>query len=349
MASAGCGPDQIDDLAQQTVADPRWFPLRFNVETEEFHFALIEPETHRAIAFLNDFKAVPSETRVLPRSAVASVPAETAPLHLILHSGLGGSTFVARALAQPGTAVALQEPPILTDVIVYGATRPAAEMARLLVEVTRLLARPFGPGEAVVCKLSGVGNGLARTIAASQPQSQLICLYNPLDQMLASLASRGAGGRMAGRQLLLGLRNSRMAAVEMTDKQLLDHTDLQLAGFAWLSIQKIMIATAQELGPSRLVSLPSEAVMRDASAAVASIAAHFGLALDTDALAVSGMFNRHAKSGEPFEPERRAQALEHARELHGAEIDAIVSWARRVAEVTGIAWDPPYPLQDSGA
>jgi len=346
MASAGCGPDQIDDLAQQTVADPRWFPLRFNVETEEFHFALIEPETHRAIAFLNDFKAVPSETRVLPRSAVASVPAETAPLHLILHSGLGGSTFVARALAQPGTAVALQEPPILTDVIVYGATRPAAEMARLLVEVTRLLARPFGPGEAVVCKLSGVGNGLARTIAASQPQSQLICLYNPLDQMLASLVSRGAGGRMAGRQLLLGLRNSRMAAVEMTDKQLLDHTDFQLAGFAWLSIQKIMIATAQELGPSRVASVSTEAVMGDGAKAIAAIASHLGLPLDTEACLASGVFSRHAKSGEPFDPKRRAEALDRALELHREEIEAIVSWARRVAELTGIGWEPPYLLDE---
>ena len=345
MASADRGPAETGELARDTLADPRWFPLRFNSETEEYHFALISPETPRGIAFLNDFKPAPLETRVLPRSAVAGAPLESAPLHLILHSGLGGSTFVARALAQPGIAVSLQEPPILTDVIAYGAKKRPIEVARLATEVAGLLARPFAAGEALVCKLSGVGNGLARMIAAGRPDSQLVCLYNPLDQMLAALASRGVGGRMAGRQLLLGLRNSRMMAFEMTDKQLLDHTDFQLAGFAWLSIQKIMIATAHELRPARVASMSSDAVMRDGAKAIAAVAAHLRLPLDVDACLASGVFSRHAKSGEPFDPKRRAEALEKALELHGEEIEAIVSWARRVAEVARIGWDPPYPLQ----
>ena len=345
MASADRGPDEIDDFARETVADPRWFPLRFNVDSEEFHFALIPSETHRAIAFLNDLRPAPQDIRVLPRSAVAKAAVESAPLHLILHSGLGGSTFVARTLAQPGTAVALQEPPVLTDVIAYGAKKGPQAMAALLAEVSRLLARPFAPGEAVVCKLSGVGNGLARMIAGGHPDSQLICLFNPLDQMLASLASRGAGGRMAGRQLLLGLRNSRMMAFEMTDKQLLDHTDFQLAGFAWLSIQKMMLAAAEELGPSRVAFISTEAVMRDGPEAVAAVASHLGVKLDVDACVESGAFSRHAKSGEPFDPRRRAEALEQALELHSEEIEAIVSWARRVAEVTRIGWEPPCLLQ----
>jgi hypothetical protein len=345
MASADSGPGKIDDLARDTVADPRWFPLRFSVETEDYHFALIPPEKHRAIAFLNEVRPVQSKTRVLPRSAVAKAAIESAPLHLILHSGLGGSTFVARALAQPGTAVALQEPPVLTDVIAYGRKKSPQDMQALLTEVSRLLARPFAPGEAVVCKLSGVGNGLASTIAGGDPDSQLIYLYNPLEQMLASLASRGAGGRMAGRQLLLGLRNSRMMAFEMTDKQLLDHTDFQLAGFAWLSIQKTVLAAAQELGPSRVASVSSDAVMNDGPKTVAAIASHLRLGLDVDACVKSGAFTRHAKSGEPFNPKRRAKALDQALDLHREEIEAIVSWARRVAEVTRIGWDPPYPLQ----
>ena len=345
MASADRGPGEIDDLARQTVADPRWFPLRFDLHREEFHFALIPAETHREIAFLNDQKPTASEIRVLPRSAVAKMPLESAPLHLILHSGLGGSTFVARALAQPGIAVALQEPPILTDVIAHGARKGPQEMGALLTEVSRLLARPFAPGEAVVCKLSGVGNGLAGLIAGAHPDSQLICLYNPLDRMLASLASRGAGGRMAGRQLLLGLRNSRMMAFEMTDKQLLDHTDFQLAGFAWLSIHKIMLGAAEELGSSRVASVSSQQVMRDGAKAIAAIASHLNLSLDIDACVELGVFSRHAKSGKPFDPKRRAEAIEEGLKLYGQEIEAIVSWARRVAEVARIGWDFPFPLE----
>lgn len=333
--------------AEETVTDARWFPLRFDPEREEYHFAFIPAEVHRGISFLSDLRPEPSELRILPRSAVAEVPLEHAPLHLILHFGLGGSTFVARALGQPGVAVPLQEPPILSDAIAFGAKRSPAETRLLVTEVTQLLARPFEAGEAIVCKLSGVGNGLARMIGAASPDSRLVCLANPLEQMLASLAGRGAGGRMAGRQLLLGLRNSRMMAFELTDQQLLDYTDLQLAGLAWLSVQKIMLATAGELG-TRVASVSSDQVTRDGAGAMAAISSHLGLGLDVEACVASGVFSRHAKSGEKFDPQQRAAAIAESLRVHAEEIEAIMSWARRVAEVAGIPLDPPYPLK-SGA
>jgi hypothetical protein len=331
-------------LAEETLADPRWFPLRFDAATGNYHFAFIPAEVHRGIAFLRDFKPAPSETRLVSCSAVATVAVESAPLHFILHSGLGGSTFVARALAQPGVAVALQEPPILTDVILYGRNRSSAEVDRLLIEVTRLLARPFSPGEAIVCKLSGIGNGVARIMAGHREDSQLLCLQNPLDQLLSAFASRGIGGRMAGRQLAIGLRNSRMFAFEMTDKQLLDHTDFQLAALAWLSIQKLMIAAAQSLGPTRVASISSEQLMRDAAETLSAISLHFRLDLDVDACSARGVFSRHAKTGEPFNPNLRAKLLAETLRIHRQEIEPVVIWARRVAETAGISWDIPYPL-----
>ena len=333
--------------AEETIADARWFPLRFDPEREEYHFAFIPAEAQREVAFLSDVKPDTSEMRVVARSEIAGVPLDSAPLHLILHFGLGGSTFVARALGQPGVAVPLQEPPILSDVIAFGAKSSPVETRELVSEVAGLLARPFAAGEAIVCKLSGVGNGVARLIGAARPDSRLICLANPLEQMLASLAARGVGGRMAGRQLLLGLRNSRMMAFELTDQQLLDYTDLQLAGLAWLSLQKMMLATANELG-GRLASISSERVRRDAAGAIAAIAAHLGLSLDVDAGVASSVFSRHSKSGEPFDPQQRADAIAEALRVHAQEIEAIMSWARRVAEVTGIALDPPCPLKSPG-
>lgn len=343
-------PDEIGnsrtgpDLAGDTIADPRWFPLRFDVDSEQYQFAFIPAEVHRELAFLRDAK--PSEIRTLSRAAVSSTDMDSAPLHLILHSGLGGSTFVARALAQPSVAVPLQEPPILTDVIAYKRKTSMAQMNRLLAEVTQLLARPFAPGEAVICKLSGIGNGLAQAIASDRPTSKLLCLQNPLEQLLSSFAARGISGRMAGRQLLLGIRNSGMMAFEMTDKQLLDHTDFQLAALAWLSIQKMMFAAAQSVGPDRAASITSDQLMRDSAVAVGAVSAHFGLDLDVDGCVAKGIFNRHVKTAKPFDPQRRAELLAESREVHSREIDPVVSWARRVAETTGIPWDLLYPLFD---
>ena len=335
-----------DSEIVETIADPRWFPLHFDASTGNYQFAFVPAEMHRELAFLRDFKSSRSEIRIIPRSAVAQMAVECAPLHLILHSGLGGSTLVARTLAQPGVAVSLQEPPILTDVILYGRSRPSKEVEGLLSEVTRLLARPFAPGEAVVCKLSGIGNGVARSMAAADERSQLLCLQNPLDQLLAAFAVRGISGRMAGRQLAIGIRNSRLFAFPMSDAELLDCTDFQLASLAWLSIQKMMIDAAQALGPTRVASAISDELMRDTAATVSAIASHFRLGLDVQACIASGIFSRHAKSGEPFDLEARAKRLTETLRVHAGEIEPVVGWARKVAEKAQIPWDLPYPLLD---
>ncbi|HYX47462.1 MAG TPA: hypothetical protein VE820_11660 [Sphingomicrobium sp.] len=334
-------------MAHETLAGPRWFPLRFDSDRDSYHFVFIPAEVHRDLAFLRDFKPAPSETRILPRASVRNIFVQTAPLHLILHSGLGGSTFLARALAQPGVAISLQEPPILTDVIGYGLKRPPDEMNDLLREVSQLLPRPFPPAKATICKLSGIGNGLARLLGELHPSSQLLCLQNPLEQLLAAFAQRGISGRM--RQLLLGIRNSRMMAFEMTDKQLLDHTDFQLAGLAWLSIQKMMVIAAQALGPERLRSITSEDLARLPADTLSAISSHFRLDLDVDRCISSGLLDRHSKTGEPFDPQHRMERLAGALHVHGQEIEPVISWARRVAETTGIPWDLPYPLLERAA
>lgn len=333
-----------DRLAQETIADARWFPLHFDANTENYEFVLIPADVHRGIAFLRDFKPRPSETRYLSRSAVAEAGTQSSPLHFILHSGLGGSTLVARVLAQRGSAVALQEPPILTDVILYGRTKSLAEVDGLLTEVARLLARPFSPGEAVVCKLSGIGNGVARTMAAHHEGSQLLCLQNPLDQLLSAFASRGVAGRMAGRQLAIGIRNSLMFAFQMSDAELVDCTDFQLAALGWLSIQKMMVTAAHALGRARVASITTEQLMRDTAATVSAIAAHCRLNFDVDQSLASGIFNRHAKSGEPFDADARAERLAKSLEVHRREIEPVVTWARKVAERSGIPWELPCPL-----
>ena len=66
-----------------------------------------------------------------------------APLHVILHSGLGGSTLLARALAQPGVVTTLKEPPILTDMVAFGLRNPEAQARGLLRLASALLSRPF--------------------------------------------------------------------------------------------------------------------------------------------------------------------------------------------------------------
>ena len=151
---------------------------------------------------------------------------------------------------------------------------------------------------------------------------------------------------MAGRHLAIALRNSRMFAFEVTDKELLEYTDFQLAALAWLSIQKIMLSAAQDLGPTRVASITSDQLMRDSAGTVSAIASHFRLNLDIDACVGSGIFSHHAKSGAPFDPARRAERLAESFEVHRREIEPVVSWATKIAEEAKISWNLPYPLAE---
>lgn len=334
----------MDQRTAETVADARWFPLRYDWRGDVIHFAWIPSETHRALTFISDLQ--PREVRSLPRNAVIRAGSGKAPLHIILHSGLGGSTLLARALAEAGVVTTLKEPPILTDVVAFGLASSDAEARVLLGQVTSLLSRPFEAGEAVVCKMSSVGNGLTSAIAEMRNDTQILCLQTPLEQMLGSLASKGSDGRLGARRLFIGLQNARMACVQLDEKKLQEFGDLRLAALAWLSIQRMISDAATRFGSDRLGSISSDQLLGQPAQCLAAIAGHFGFALDVDMRLASGVLERHAKTGQPFDSRRRSEMLAQTLREHHSEIHPIVEWARNVAEANAISWDLPYPLLD---
>lgn len=325
------------------VADPRWFPFRFDRNRDELHFVWIPRETHDAVTFLSDVRAAPDQIRVVPRRALGGSEVIGAPLHFVLHSGLGGSTLLARALAAPGIATTFKEPPILTDIVGFSLVASEKETAELASLVATLLARPFGPGEAIVVKVNSVGNGVAAGMAAPRPTSRILCLSAPLEEMLASLARRGLDGRLGGRKLFIGLRNSRLAELGFDEEQLFQQSDLQLAALGWLAIQRIMVDAAERLGPEKVSSIASGDLLNYPRGALAMIARHLNLPLDIDKRVERGVFTRHAKTGEPFDAGTRAAELTETLKIHGREIGPIVEWARRVAEANAIACHLPHP------
>ena len=333
----------VDQSTADIIGEPCWFPLRYDVENDAFVFGWIPPETLRALTFIADFQ--PAQVQSIPRKAIEDVQA-AAPMHIVLHSGLGGSTLLSRALAQPGVVTTLKEPPILTDVVAFGLQSSSEEMSRLLDEVAQLLSRPFAPGESLVCKMSSVGNGLGADIAEMQPDTRILCLQTPLDRFLASLASKGEQGRAGARRLFTGLQNSRMTCVTIAEAELGDYPDLALAALAWLSIQKLMIDAGQRLGAERVRSLGSETLLTDPATSLQAVADHFGLGLDVEARIEAGVFGRHAKTGQPFDEKERLALFAATLNAHGAEIEETIEWAHKVAQAKQIAWDLPYPLFD---
>jgi hypothetical protein len=194
--------------------------------------------------------------------------------------------------------------------------------------------------------MNSVGNGLGAAMAANRPASRILCLQTPLEQMLASLAKRGPDGTSAGRRLFTGLRNSGFAEFGFSEAELSRQSGLELTALAWIAIQRLMVDAAERLGPGQVRSITSNQLFAQPEKSLSAIACHFGLNLDVPNRLASGVFTRHAKTGEPFSPQAREEELRAILARHGDEIRPIVEWARKVAEANGVPWDLPYPLVD---
>lgn len=162
--------------------------------------------------------------------------------------------------------------------------------------------------------------------------------------MLSSLASRGIGGLISARKIFIDLHDASMNVVGPRDRDVAEHTDLQLAALAWLSMQKMMLDAAARFGPQRVGSIVTDHLMQQTRETLAAAARHFRLDFDIDARMADGLLERHSKTGEPFDARRRAEQVTERLRIHKSEIEPVVNWARNIAEGTGIAWELPYSL-----
>jgi len=338
--SERCGGAEIDEV----ISDARWFPLRFDADHECFYFVFIPDDTLRSSPFIRSIELQKLRSRVIACSDIANAVIDARPLNLLLHSSQGGSTLLTKALGEPGVVTPLQEPPILTDVIAYGLSKSSEETRKLLGNVTRLLSRPYPGDNVALCKVSHIGNGLSVPMAQVHPASKILCLDTPLEEMLSSYAAYGAEGRRAARKLHIGIKNSHMLAVAFPEEKYPEFIDLQLAALSWLSMRKMMVEASAKLGTTRVGTVTSRQLFETPRETLAAAARHFGVKLNVEQRLLSGIFDRHAKTGEPFNARQRSERTAERLRVHREEIEPVVEWTRKVAESTGVDWDLPYPL-----
>ncbi|HEX4693779.1 hypothetical protein [Sphingomonas sp.] len=330
------------------MADARWLPYRYDRSRDEVHFVWLPRKTHRELAFLTRPEVAQAMPRhAVPRRLIAEhLPSAQAPLHLIMHSGLTGSTQLTHALDLEDVAMTLSEPPILSDIVRYrlaGATPQQTDA--LIDDILSLFARPFSPGEAVIVKMNSIGNALGSQILARRPTSKALCLHAPLPLYLASIARKGLEGRIWGRKLFATLRTAGLTDIGFSDEEIFEHTDLQIAADGWLILHRMMGDAGVRFG-KRVVAADSEAAIARPEATLTAIGTHFGLNLDAAAIAADPTLARHSKTGEAFDAERRSEELRLAAEVHRVEIERVLAWARQVADVQRIPWALPNQLLD---
>ncbi|WP_295637625.1 hypothetical protein [Novosphingobium sp.] len=329
-----------------SLNDPEWLAHRFVESDDAFRFIRLPRGDHDTVPFLtDDYLKVRESAPDVPALQCLELPGD-APLHFIFHSAFCSSTMLVRAFDRPGVAMGLSEPMILNDLV--GFRRRGAEpraVARAADAATRLLGRPFGPGEAVVVKPSNLVNPLALLLIMLRPQSRALFLHAPLETFLISVARKGIDCRLWVRELLEAFMRDGALDLPFTPEDYFRQTDLQVAAVGWLAQHQLFARLAERLGQERLRFLDSASLHAVPDATLGAIAKHFGLTLGSDAardIVAGPVFARHSKSGQPYTAETRARDYAAVRSAHQDEIEKVVIWASAVAKSAGISLDPQF-------
>ena len=180
-------------------------------------------------------------------------------------------------------------------------------------------------------------------LLALQDQGRALLLYAPLETFLVSVARKGLHCRAWVRELLEGYVQDRFIDLGFAPEDYFRLTDLQVAAVGCLAQHQHFTALSGKHG-DRIASLDADLLTARPEAAIAAVAAHYGLALDAAAVAAGPAFARNSKSGAAYSPEARSADYQAARAAYGEEIAMVVTWAKAVAANVGLALSGPNPL-----
>lgn len=334
---------------EMIVREPAWLAHRYDPAHDAVHFLKVDRSARRQATFLIDKDLPPGQpSAVLHRAESVAAAPHAAPTHFIFHSGYCCSTLLAGALDLPGIATALKEPMILNDLVGWRRRGDVRERWPLAVSAAvQLLARPFEAAEVVIAKPSNVVNGIAASLLTACPSAKALLLHAPLPVYLGSIARKGLWGALWVREHLIGALADGIVDLNFTRDDLLAHTDLQVAAVGWLAQHQVFHALARQFGPARIRTTDSETLMANRKAAIAGLAAFFGLPLGPHGVAqvIEGpSFGRHSKTATPFSAADRAREQNELPSDRRDEIEKVVIWAEAVAKSAGLAQTLPLPL-----
>ncbi|WP_347567195.1 hypothetical protein [Sphingobium sp. BYY-5] len=330
------------------MTNAEWLAHRYDPGHDAFHMLHVPRKRHAEIPFLIDEYLGQEQPMVLRRADAMAQAAAPGPIHFLFHSAYCCSTLLAAAFDQTGIAMGLKEPVLLNDLIGWrhrGAK--GADVARVLDEGMRLLARPFNPGETTVVKPSNIVNPLIPGIMGLRPQARALLLHAPLDMYLASIARKGMWGRLWVRDLFQKLmREGMLAPVGIAPDQYLDLTDIQVAAVGWLAQQGQFLMLTQRLG-DRVATLDSETLVARPKDSLTALAGLFSLSMDEamiDEIVTGPVFARDAKSGVEFVDGQRTRQAQRDLETYGEEVEKVMHWASIIATNAAIPMTLPRPL-----
>lgn len=267
--------------------------------------------------------------------------------HAIFHIGHCGSTLLSRLLDHLPGVLGLREPLPLRSLAEaceaqHQPTSPwsPAQVDRLLAAVLGLLDRRFDGVRHVVVKATSSCNALAAPWLLRHPRARAVALRVPLRAWLATIlkspeatadALRFAPARLAALHAILGDDALRLH----------QHGLGEVLALGWIAESARFANLAADAGIApRLLPLDFEALLADPRGVLAQVATHLGVEAPAATLdaACAAELGRYAKATEhAYSPADRAADLAESQRRFGAEIEAGVALARRLAALPPLA------------
>lgn len=265
----------------------------------------------------------------------------------IFHIGHCGSTLLSRLLDHLPGVLGLREPlPLRTLAELYERQHAAtarwspAQVDAALAAVLGLLDRRFDGVQQVVVKATSSCNALVAPWLLRHPRARAVALRIPLRAWLATIlkapeatadALRFAPARLAALHAILG----------RDELRLYDHGLGEVLALGWIAECARFAHLVADAGIApRLLPLDFEALLADPRGVLAQVAAHLGIEAPAAALdaACAAEMGRYAKATEhAYSPADRAADLAESQRRFGAEIDAGLALARRLAALPALA------------
>lgn len=323
------------------VRNPEWLPHTYDETGANLIFLPVSRMMHSELPFLSGGELIDRAAPVPLSEVEKALPHLAAgPLHFIFHTAFCCSTLLVDALATATNAVGMKEPAVFQNLLhrIYRAGVDG-ERERMHI-VMRLLERPFANSTATLVKPSCFTNSLIPLVLEQCPTARAVLLTAPLRSFLFSVARRGIRGRSWGRQAYLSAVRHTPLDLGFRDADTIEQTDLQVAGLAWLMRRHFFDRIAGEIAAERILRLDSDAIVADPAIALASVADHFSLATEADAIGevVGGpLFRTHRKERRPFGPEERRIERQSSQAHNGEEVEIAAEWIEAVARQHGLS------------
>ena len=317
----------------EVARDATWLAQALDPNAGMVRLVAMGRDSYRAASFLDDRlmqQPVDAQLVAWPDVAAAVEGDLRTDARWIFHIGHVGSTLVSRLLGELHGVLAVREPRLLRDV----ALCPPAMRQGYLGPIPKLMSRTFADDEVACVKATSFASEIAPGLVGAGERA-LFMFASPRNYVASILAGENSVKELhalaAHRAQRLQSRGVTLAAARH---------DADRAAAAWACEMATLEAAAEDMTGRHVAWVDFDAMLRNMSAELGSVASFFGFDADPgklDALARGPLMTRYSKDPNyEYSANLREQLIAQEIRFQGADVDAALAMLGSAAEKSAL-------------